>query len=261
MHTAGVDKSFWSDAHIAQTFGHAVVGCVSASIAGGSCGSGAASAGFAAAAGPLLPGADISVARFVSRVIVGGISSRLAGDNFANGATSAAFAYLFNDLAHEMHDGVSPAPVRPEALDGGMKLGEILPFTEAGDRAAAFWADQHLRTGNPLYAVPGGLAALWTPQTAGTTFLTLGAPLAGGAVSGSVNQWVRLGSSYSRAGKFPVDLSLRWGASPRYLNQVPEWSGMRSLNQGLREFRLPMSGWRAADSGHFHFIRNLPWTR
>jgi hypothetical protein len=84
--------------HLAQTFGHAVVGCVSASIAGGSCGSGAASAGFAAAAGPLLPGADISPERFVSRVIVGGIASRLAGGSFANGATSAAFAYLFNEL-------------------------------------------------------------------------------------------------------------------------------------------------------------------
>jgi hypothetical protein len=56
------------------------------------------SAGFAAAAGPLLPGADISPERFVSRMIVGGIGSRLAGYNFANGATSAAFAYLFNDV-------------------------------------------------------------------------------------------------------------------------------------------------------------------
>jgi hypothetical protein len=84
--------------HLAQTFGHAVVGCVSASIAGGSCGAGAASAGFAAAAGPLLPGADISPERFFARVIVGGTASRLAGGSFANGATSAAFAYLFNDL-------------------------------------------------------------------------------------------------------------------------------------------------------------------
>jgi hypothetical protein len=82
-----------------------VVGCVSASIAGGSCGSGAASAGFAAAAGPLLPGADISPERFVSRVIVGGIGSRLAGDKFANGATSAAFAYLFNDVGGKMMEG------------------------------------------------------------------------------------------------------------------------------------------------------------
>jgi hypothetical protein len=99
MHDPSVlEKGFLSNAHIAQTFGHAVVGCVSASIAGGSCGAGAASAGFAAAAGPLLPGADISPERFVSRVIVGGIASRLAGGSFANGATSAAFAYLFNEL-------------------------------------------------------------------------------------------------------------------------------------------------------------------
>jgi hypothetical protein len=101
MHDPSVlEKGFLSNAHIAQTFGHAVVGCFSASIAGGSCGAGAASAGFAAAAGPLLPGADISPERFVSRVIVGGIASRLAGGSFANGATSAAFAYLFNDMMH-----------------------------------------------------------------------------------------------------------------------------------------------------------------
>jgi hypothetical protein len=106
MHDPSVlEKGFLSNAHIAQTFGHAVVGCVSASIAGGSCGSGAASAGFAAAAGPLLPGADISPERFVSRVIVGGIGSRLAGDKFANGATSAAFAYLFNDVGGKMMEG------------------------------------------------------------------------------------------------------------------------------------------------------------
>jgi hypothetical protein len=95
---AAAGRSMTGAEHLAQTFGHAVVGCVSASIAGGSCGSGAASAGFAAAAGPLLPGADISPERFFARVIVGGTASRLAGGSFANGATSAAFAYLFNDL-------------------------------------------------------------------------------------------------------------------------------------------------------------------
>jgi RHS repeat-associated protein len=96
---AAAGRSMTGAEHLAQTFGHAVVGCVSASIAGGSCGSGAASAGFAAAAGPLLPGADISPERFFARVIVGGTASRLAGGSFANGATSAAFAYLFNDVA------------------------------------------------------------------------------------------------------------------------------------------------------------------
>jgi hypothetical protein len=100
---AAAGRSMTGAEHLAQTFGHAVVGCVSASIAGGSCGSGAASAGFAAAAGPLLPGADISPERFFARVIVGGTASRLAGGSFANGATSAAFAYLFNDVAGRAH--------------------------------------------------------------------------------------------------------------------------------------------------------------
>jgi hypothetical protein len=127
-------------------------------------------------AGPLLPGADISPERFVSRMIVGGIASRLAGDKFANGATSAAFAYLFNDLGAEMHNGTDPAPARPESLDKGKKLGEVLPGTEAGARAAEFWADQHVRTGNPLYAVPGVLASLWTADTAVSTLMTLAAP-------------------------------------------------------------------------------------
>jgi hypothetical protein len=120
MHDPSVlDKSFWSDAHIAQTFGHAVVGCFSTSIAGGSCGSGAASAGFAAAAGPLLPGADISPERFVSRMIVGGIGSRLAGDNFANGATSAAFAYLFNELGSLKDRGYPERDRRFYSADDG----------------------------------------------------------------------------------------------------------------------------------------------
>jgi hypothetical protein len=137
MHTPGVDKSFLSNAHIAQTAGHAVVGCFSASIAGGSCGSGAASAGFAAAAGPLLPGADISAARFVSRMIVGGIASRLAGGSFANGATSAAFAYLFNDVA-----GARDADSRADGACGGK--GAMTPSNAcyaARQLAAKEWAD------------------------------------------------------------------------------------------------------------------------
>ena len=44
---AAAGRSMTGAEHLAQTFGHAVVGCVSASIAGGSCGSGAASAAFA----------------------------------------------------------------------------------------------------------------------------------------------------------------------------------------------------------------------
>ncbi|MFN8753953.1 MAG: RHS repeat domain-containing protein, partial [Burkholderiales bacterium] len=95
---AAAGRSMTGAEHLAQTLGHAAVGCAQSSVAGGSCGQGALSAGFAAAAGPMLPGAEISAARFVSRMIVGGVASRLGGGSFESGATSAAFAYLFNEL-------------------------------------------------------------------------------------------------------------------------------------------------------------------
>jgi hypothetical protein len=110
-----------------------VVGCVSASIAGGSCGAGAASAGFAAAAGPLLPGADISPERFVSRMIVGGIASRLAGGSFANGATSAAFAYLFNDLGKGLSSDAAPSR--------GLQYARIRAELELVEKLDTKWVD------------------------------------------------------------------------------------------------------------------------
>jgi hypothetical protein len=146
--------------HLAQTAGHAVVGCFSTSIAGGSCGSGAASAGFAAAAGPLLPGADISPERFFARVIVGGTASRLAGGSFANGATSAAFAYLFNDVA-----GARDADARADGACGGK--GAMTPSNAcyaARQAAAKEWADvprsQTLQVSTPELEVIGAFGAL-----------------------------------------------------------------------------------------------------
>lgn len=101
----------WSGAHAAtaanpmtgmqrlgQVAGHAAVGCAQSAAAGGSCKAGAMSAGFAAAAGPHLPGKEISVERFLSRIVVGAIGSKLGGGSYENGAMTAAFGYLFNDL-------------------------------------------------------------------------------------------------------------------------------------------------------------------
>jgi len=53
----------------------------------------------------------------------------------------------------------------------------------AGDRAAQYWADRHVQTGNPMYAVPGVFASLWTPDTAGYTAVTLGTAGAGALLS------------------------------------------------------------------------------
>ncbi|SRR5947207_5240921 len=42
-----------------------------------------------------------------------------------------------------------------------------------GDAAAQYWADKAIETGNPLYNIPGGIAALWTPCTSDATAATL----------------------------------------------------------------------------------------
>ena len=76
--------------------GHSAVGCASATASGGSCVSGALSAGFAAFAGPLIP----SEAALVGRAVIGGTASVIGGGKFQNGAVTAAFGYLFNEMAH-----------------------------------------------------------------------------------------------------------------------------------------------------------------
>ncbi len=156
MHTAGVDKSFGSNAHIMQTIGHAAVGCAQSSVMGGSCGSGAAGSGFAAAAGPLLPGADISPERFFARVIVGGTASKLSGGSFSNGGFTAAFAYLFNDVWNATRLSMQ--------ADRVCNAGPTNACLAAQDSAKKEWADvpksQALQLSTPEIEVAGAVGAV-----------------------------------------------------------------------------------------------------
>ena len=100
--------------------GHAAVGCASASAGGGSCGQGALSAGFGAAAGIIDTGNKFG--NFVVAVVAGGIGAELGGGKFQNGAVSAAFGYLYNQGLHEeerpeyrsepKHNGQNPNATR-----------------------------------------------------------------------------------------------------------------------------------------------------
>jgi RHS repeat-associated protein len=56
--------------------------------------------------------------------------------------------------------------------------------TQMGDSAAETYADLQAETGNPLLAVPGALASLWTPKTAPETLLVLGSAAGLGKWSG-----------------------------------------------------------------------------
>jgi hypothetical protein len=104
-----------------QVGGHAVVGCASGAMAGGSCKAGAMSAGFSALAGPHLPGGgsqSFHAGNMLARVAVGAIASTVGGGKAENGAMSAAFEYLFNEFA--TFDGKRLRLFSDE----GLKLGE-----------------------------------------------------------------------------------------------------------------------------------------
>jgi hypothetical protein len=197
--------AFWGSGSPGRVVLHGAAGCASASVAGGSCGHGAVSAAFAEAAGPNVSSVTggSKVAGFVGAVVAGGGAARLSGGKFANGAATGAFSYLYNELAH--YKGTPDERLALAGYSGGVTVpeetsrswGSYLPGTEAGDRAAQYWADMQVRTGNPLYAVPGTLASLWTPDTATTTALTLGSA---GAVSIAERAGVLWMRAYPNAG-------------------------------------------------------------
>jgi len=89
----------WGEGSLGRAAAHAVAGCIGAAAGGGSCGSGALSAGFAEGVGGRLQ-FDTVQANLVTRAVIGGTASVIGGGKFANGATTAAFGYLFNLLAH-----------------------------------------------------------------------------------------------------------------------------------------------------------------
>ena len=128
---------------IENTVAHAAVGCGSAVADGGSCGAGALSGGFSAAAananfiqaswGPV-GGAMVSA-------VIGGTASMLGGGKFQNGAMTGAFGYLFN---HEDHIGetveiddpddgmLSMGSNKPDLIDDGFKPLTIEPKGGSG---------------------------------------------------------------------------------------------------------------------------------
>jgi RHS repeat-associated protein len=102
----GVGEKWSYESHQAANIsGHAAVGCLSATMSGGDCGTGAVSAGIADYATGSMPGplkgANNLALNTAYIAIVGGTTSVIAGGKFVNGAETAAFGYLFNQQAHD----------------------------------------------------------------------------------------------------------------------------------------------------------------
>jgi hypothetical protein len=85
----------WSDAHLFNVAGHALVGCASAVMGGGRCGPGALSGAAGSFATPFMEGLGFTQG-LVAHAVVGGLAPVAGGGNFVNGAVTAAFGYLFN---------------------------------------------------------------------------------------------------------------------------------------------------------------------
>lgn len=92
--------------------------------------------------------------------------------------------YLFENLDDDdkksVADSLRATGVLPsEAIDhfvaGRSLAGQYVPVTTYyGSQAAQFYADEYVQSDNPLWAIPGGLASLWIPETATQTAITLG---------------------------------------------------------------------------------------
>jgi RHS repeat-associated protein len=81
----------------ARVASHAAVGCMQSASAGGSCGSGAASAGISA----LVPDTGSHASNLAARAATGALASAITGGNAGEGAVIAVFGYLFNECAHD----------------------------------------------------------------------------------------------------------------------------------------------------------------
>jgi RHS repeat-associated protein len=93
------DAGFFKGNHAVRIVAHAAVGCAAAGVQGGSCGQGAASAGFAAFAGPIIEAVPTYEGQVVAHAVAGGLGSLVAGGKFGNGAITGAFGYIYNRAA------------------------------------------------------------------------------------------------------------------------------------------------------------------
>jgi hypothetical protein len=106
----GVDGSHgtfvpFSEGHLANIAGHALVGCASAEASGGKCGPGALAGGITSAAGPFINGKNFAL-NVVSNAVLGGAAAVAGGGKFENGAVTGAFGYLFNGAAGRAVGGI-----------------------------------------------------------------------------------------------------------------------------------------------------------
>lgn len=132
---------------------HAAVGCASAAFAGGNCGGGAVSAGFAQVFGGVYNKQDFATGLVVSTV-AGGLGAKLVGGSAQSGALLGAFAYLFNETSHRTEDAVAYVGYDPKQLaEVAYHLKWVYDINNGiGPDASSFWADPSAAPERAMYA-------------------------------------------------------------------------------------------------------------
>jgi len=85
-----------------------------------------------------------------------------------HGSSLHLFAHMSDFFSYAENDPVTRIDPSGLLFGGLINAGECY-----GQAAAQYWAERQVATGNPLYAIPGLFASLWTPGTSDYTFATL----------------------------------------------------------------------------------------
>jgi RHS repeat-associated protein len=133
---------------------------------------------------------------------------------------------------------INPGGWSVHTEDGGggneRSWGSYLPGTDAGANAAQYWANLQVETGNPLYAFPGVLASMWTPDTAMYTVSTL---LSAGAYAGYARGFeISIGKNF-RLAPFGNRTGHPTGRFPHYHRRVFQKPGKVEKGQGIDRHR------------------------
>ncbi|MCK1383311.1 RHS repeat-associated core domain-containing protein [Bradyrhizobium sp. 21] len=139
--TNHIQPAFGTSEYAFNVAGHAAVGCGSSVASGGSCQSGALSAGVTAAARPTINKLD-GAAALTANTVLGGVASVAGGGKFANGAVTGAFGYLFNSQFKSRQ-------AVPFLDDQGQQVLDYLgqPMMRPSDVDPAFFVDEGKKGG------------------------------------------------------------------------------------------------------------------
>ncbi|MGQ0687222.1 MAG: RHS repeat-associated core domain-containing protein [Limnobacter sp.] len=115
---------------------HAALGCASATLSGGDCGSGALAGGFTKITSPYIAefaGSTTFSDKFTGALMagtVGGTVSELTGGKFANGAITGAFAYLYNQMFYNGELSPKEALQRAQERNNAVMRACVSGYTE-----------------------------------------------------------------------------------------------------------------------------------